>query len=135
MTQQERPPRSEHDTESARALAVQLARACQEAKCEDVQVIDVRELSQITNYLVLATGTSDRQMRTAADDCEEIAEETGHRLFGRSLDPAATWIVLDFVDVVAHVFEPNTRTYYDMETLWGEGPRVEWNGGGRASRR
>jgi ribosome-associated protein len=129
MTDAERPPRSQDDAGTARALAIEVARAVHGARCDDVMVIDVREISQVTNYLVIATGTSDRQMRSAADDAEEVARQTGHRLFGRSADTASTWIVLDFVDVVTHIFEPNARAYYDLETLWGEGPRVEWSDG------
>lgn len=122
------------DDRDARALAVDVARTLHDSRCEDVVVIDVRELSQVTDYLVVATGTSDRQMRSAADDAEEIAEETGHKAFGRSVDAASTWIILDFVDVVTHIFEPNTRAYYDLETLWGEGPQVDWGDGRRGPR-
>lgn len=131
MTDEPRPRRSEPASERAQALAVSIARALHDARCEDVVVIDVREISQVTNYLVLASGASDRQMRSAADDSVEAAGETGDRLFGRSADEASTWIVMDFVDVVAHIFEPNTRAYYDLETLWGDGPRVEWGDGRR----
>lgn len=131
MPDDQRPLKSEPDSERARALAVSIARALHDARCEDVVIIDVRELSQVTNYLVVATGTSDRQMRSAADDAEEAAAETGDRLFGSNADDASTWIVLDFVDVVTHIFEPNTRAYYDLETLWGDGPRVVWGDGRR----
>ena len=126
------PAMSAARVEEARLLAVETARALSDAKCEDIEIIDVTALSQVMNFLVVATGTSDRQMRSAADDAVEAAEAIGERLFGRSLDPAATWIVVDFVDVVLHVFEPNARAYYDLETLWGDGPRISWRRDGDA---
>lgn len=125
-------PLSAARLEDARRLAVDAARALVDAKCEDIEVIDVSELSQVMNFLVVATGTSDRQMRSAADDAKEAAEALGEHVFGRSADPAATWIVMDFVDVVVHIFEPNARAYYDLETLWGDGPRVSWRRDGEA---
>jgi len=131
MTESTRVGPKGTDDRDARALAIDVARALADGRCEDVVIIDVRELSQVTDYLVMATGTSDRQMRSAADDAEEVGKETGHTVFGRSVDQASTWIILDFVDVVTHIFEPNTRAYYDLETLWGEGPRVEWGDGRR----
>jgi ribosome-associated protein len=127
------PPLPAARLEEARRLAVDAARALADAKCEDIEVIDVSELSQVMNFLVIATGTSDRQMRSAADDAKEAAEDLGERVFGRSADPAATWIVMDFVDVVVHIFEPNARAYYDLETLWGDGPRVSWRRNGEVA--
>jgi ribosome-associated protein len=134
MTQQPQPDQPGDAHGDRPALGVELARALHDAKCSDVMVIDVRGLSQVTDHIVVATGSSDRQMRSAGDDAEEAAGALGHKLFGRSVDAAASWIVLDFVDVVVHIFEPNTRAYYDLETLWGDGPRVEWQrpGGQRA---
>ena len=120
--------------EQARRVAVDIARALSDAKCDDVVVTDVGDLSQVMNFLVVASGTSDRQMRSAADDAKDAAEAMGERLFGKSVDAAATWIVMDFVDVVAHIFEPNARAYYDLETLWGDGERVAWKRNGRQAR-
>jgi ribosome-associated protein len=110
----------------ARATAIVMARAAADARCEDVAVIDVRGLSQLTDYIVIASGTSDRQMRTAAEDAVEAAEESGERVFGVSADDGAHWIVVDLVDVVLHLFEPAARAHYDLESLWGDGPRVRW---------
>jgi len=110
----------------ARATAVAMARAVADAKCDDVLVIDVRGLSQLTDYIVIASGSSDRQMRTAAQEATEAAEGAGERVFGVSADDGAHWIVVDLVDVVLHLFEPAARAHYDLESLWGDGPRVPW---------
>jgi len=111
----------------ARRVALAAAEGLDEARCEDITVIDVRGLSQVTDYIVIASGTSDRQMRTAADKAQEAVEALGVETFRSARDPSSTWIVLDFVDVVVHVFEPATRAHYDLEMLWGDGPRVPWS--------
>ena len=109
-----------------RRVAIAAARGLDGARCEDVAIIDVRGLSQVTDYIVIGSGTSDRQMRTAADKAQEAVEALGAETFRSTRDPSSTWIVLDFVDVVVHIFEPATRAHYDIEMLWGDGPRVPW---------
>ena len=94
-----------------------------------VVVMDVSGLSPVTDYMVVATGTSPRQMRTAADDAQELGEPNGHRALARSEDPTGTWILMDFVDVVVHVFSQEARMYYDLDGLWGDAPRVPWERG------
>lgn len=114
-----------HDSVAERA-AVAAARGLDEARCEDIAVIDVRRISQVTDFIVIGSGTSDRQMRTAADKAQESVEALGEQTFRSSRDPSSTWIVLDFVDVVVHIFEPAARAHYDLEMLWGDGPRIDW---------
>ena len=87
-------------------------------RCEDVRLLDVRGLSQICDFILVASGTSDRQMRSVAEDMEELAEEVGYQRFRVTGDSLDTWIVVDFVDVVVHLFEPGRRRYYDLENLW-----------------
>lgn len=120
------PTRSRADPALTRTFAVQAARMLHDDRCEDVIVLDVRELSQVCDYLVLASGTSDRQISSAADDVAEMAEQMQTPVLRRNQDPRATWIVLDTLDVVVHVFEPQVRAHYDLELLWGDAPHVEW---------
>lgn len=87
-------------------------------------VLDVREVSPLTDYLVLATGTSDRQMRGVAKEIEELGNNGDQHVMSRSLD--TNWILLDYVDVVVHLFEQDSRMFYDLDSLWGDAPRVEW---------
>ncbi|MEC9373783.1 MAG: ribosome silencing factor [Planctomycetota bacterium] len=117
---------SPEEQERARKVALAIATALDESNCEDILVLDVRRLSQVTDFLVIASGASDRQMRTAARKAEEAAEELGDGLFRQNADTATTWVVLDFVNVVAHIFEPTVRGYYDLEMLWGDAERLEW---------
>lgn len=120
---------STSDPEQVRAFAVEAARLASDDKCEDVVLLDVRQLSQLSDYLVICSGTSDRQMRTVADEVEELGARMGFPLFRRDIDDRTTWVVVDCVDVVVHVFEPNTRAHYDLEMLWADAPRLEWERG------
>lgn len=107
-------------------FAVEAARLASDNKCEDVVVLDLRGRSSVTDFFVIATGTSDRQMASTADHVEEYARSHGVRLLnGRRLDSPA-WVLLDFIDVVIHVFDREHREFYDLELLWGDAPRVDW---------
>lgn len=122
------------DTSQARALAVEVARTLADDKCEQIEILDVSARSQVTDFLVIATGTSDRQMRSAADDAAELAKRHENSAYRRSQDDRDTWIVLDCIDVVVHIFEPNTRAFYNLEHLWQDAPRVPWERPGRDNR-
>jgi ribosome-associated protein len=110
----------------ARAFAIEAARTLDDEKCTDVTVIDVRGLSQVTDYLVIGNGTSERQMRSVLLHVEEQGAALGFPAFRSHSDPRSNWLLADCVDVVIHLFEPNARAYYDLEMLWGDGARVEW---------
>lgn len=118
--------RSTTDSSQIRDFAIALARSLADNKCEHIVILDVRELSQVSEYIIVATGTSDRQMNSAIDHLEEIATENGFPTFRTNKDDRSTWLLADFVDVVAHLFEPNTRAHYDLETMWGDAPRLAW---------
>ncbi len=113
--------------DSAKQLAIDLARLAEDDKCVDVTVMDLRGLSGVTDFFVIGTGTSDRQMRTVADHMIEHGKRRNDPPFGVSGQESATWILIDFVDVVVHVFTPEHRNYYDLELLWGDAPRIEWS--------
>jgi len=97
-----------------------------DTRSTDVRVLDLRGLSPVCDYMVLATGTSPRQMRTVADDVRELAEERGHRVLGGSTGTGENWTAIDLVDVVVHLFSAEARSYYDLENLWGDAVQVEW---------
>ena len=118
------------DEKNAKAveLAVRLAREADATTCEDVIIMDVRGISPVTDYFVVATGSSARQLRSVADSIEQVADEYGERPLGTEGHDDARWILLDFVDVVVHLFDPPSRAHYDLELLWGDAPRVDWGG-------
>ena len=113
-------------------LAIEIARLFHDDKCTEVVVLDVRGMSPLTDYLVVGSGTSERQMASVLDHAVEIVEKRGGRAFGVTKDAGTLWLIADFVDVVAHLFEPNTRAVYDLEMLWGDARRVEWERAKRA---
>jgi ribosome-associated protein len=120
------PAISTSDPAVTLSFAVAAAQSLSDDKCDDVIILDVRELSQVTDYIVIGTGTSDRQMHSALTSIEGIGRAQGFPVFRSSDDDRATWLLADFVDVVVHVFEPNTRAHYDLEMLWGDAVRVPW---------
>ncbi len=89
-------------------------------------LLDVRGLSQVCDFVLIASGTSDRQMKSLADELKDLGEELGHTVFRSNRDTGLTWIVIDFVDLVVHLFEPEQRAYYDLESLWSDALQVPW---------
>jgi len=118
--------RSTADPESTREFAIGIARTLSDSKCSDVVLLDVRGRSQVSDFVVIASGTSQRQMRAAAQDVEDLGKARGQHPYRTSADDSSTWIVVDFVEIVAHLFEPDQRLYYDLELLHADGRRIDW---------
>ena len=110
----------------AKAFAAAAAKVAAERHCSDIVVLDLRGISPATDYFVIVTGTSDRQMRTVADEIRAAAKGQGLGLFGRAGYEQARWILLDFIDVVVHIFDQPYRDYYDLELLWGDAERIDY---------
>lgn len=108
----------------AKTFALSAASLAAERHCTDIVVLDLRGISPATDYFMIATGTSDRQMRSVADEICEAAREQGIQRFGRAGYEQARWILLDFIDVVVHIFDAEYRDYYDLELLWGDAKRL-----------
>lgn len=113
------------ELDEARAFAIRSAQSLIHDKCTDVVVIDVTDMSPVTGFIVVGSGTSARQMKSALEELEEIAEESGTKAYHISTDNDSIWLLADFVDVVVHLFEPNARAHYDLEGLWFAGERLE----------
>ena len=122
--------KSTQQRQQARAFAIEAARLLADRHCEDVLVLDVHGLSQVCDIVLIGSGTSDRQMKSLASELEDLAEEHGETVFRSNRDSGATWIIIDFVDVVAHLFEPNQRAYYDLEQLWSDATKIPWKRNG-----
>jgi len=108
----------------ARAFALAAAKVAAERHCTDIVVLDLKGKSPATDYFVIATGTSDRQMRTVADEISEAARKQDFQRFGRAGYEQGRWILLDFIDVVIHIFDSEYRDYYDLELLWGDAEKL-----------
>ncbi len=118
--------RTEASSESALRLAIDAARIASDSRSADLVVLDLRGVSPVTDYFVIGTGTSGRQMRSVAEEIIAHGKRVGERVWKSAGLDSGTWIVLDFVDVVVHLFDREQRSYYDLELIWGEAPRVDW---------
>jgi ribosome-associated protein len=110
---------------SARSFALAAAKVADERHCSDIVVLDLRGKSPATDFFVIVTGTSDRQMRTVADEICEAARERGWQRFGSAGYEQGRWILLDFIDVVIHIFDAEYRDYYALELLWGDAKKLK----------
>ena len=111
--------------EDSRRTAVSAARAALEKKAEEVVVLDLRGVSGYTDFLVIGSGTNERQLEAIADGVEKELTAQGHRVIGSEGQRGGRWVLLDFGDVVVHVFHGDDRTHYDLEGLWADAPRIE----------
>jgi len=112
--------------QDTKSFVLAIAELAEGRRCTEITILDLRGKSPATDYYVIATGTSDRQMRTVADEISQHAREHGLQRFGRAGYDQARWILLDYVDVIIHLFDSEYRDYYDLELLWGDAQRVEW---------
>ena len=87
--------------------------------------LEVGPLLVVTDYFVLATGSNDRQVATIAQEVEKRLKEAGTRAIGREGEREGRWVLLDFGDLVVHVFQPEEREFYRLERLWSDAPRLE----------
>jgi ribosome-associated protein len=118
--------KAEDRTTAARQFAVEAARLAADTHCHSVVVLDVRGISPVTDFFILATGTSPRQMRSVADEIAELGQKHSYAPLSTNGYEGHAWILVDFVDVVLHIFSGDARTYYDLDNLWGDAQRVEW---------
>jgi ribosome-associated protein len=112
--------------DDALVFACAVARIADAHKTENVAVLDLRGLSSLTNFFVLGTGTSDRQMNAVLDHVEVHAKSVQRTAFSVSNTRSTTWVLADYVDVIIHLFDAAHREYYDLDGLWGDAPRVHW---------
>ena len=102
------------------AMRDTVVQSLEDAKGIDIKVLDVRKLTDITDYMVVATGTSDRHVKTLSDRVLEFMAENQWKPLGMEGEDGRDWILVDFVDVVVHIMREKTRSHYDLESLWDE---------------
>jgi ribosome-associated protein len=109
----------------SRKLALLCRELADDRKAEDIVILDVRELSSVTDYFVIVSGTSEPHLRAIVDEITDKLRED-YRVRPRAVDGTlhTAWVVLDFFDVIVHVMRRDVRERYDLETLWGDAPRV-----------
>jgi ribosome-associated protein len=116
------------------ALALLAARVAEETRGGEIRVLDLRALTPVVDYFVIATGTSRRQMHAMADEIEKVVkQELQDRKRGGEGYEEGRWIVLDYGDVMVHLFDPEARGYWDLEGLWSDAGRVPLPDAGAAA--
>jgi ribosome-associated protein len=110
----------------SKKLALLCRELADQKKAENIVILDMRALTTVTDYFVICTGTSEPHLRAIVHEItDKLREQHNHR--PRAIDGSlpATWIVLDYLDVMVHVMRSDTRERYDLEGLWGDAPRVK----------
>jgi len=99
--------------------------ALEDAKTQNIAVLDVRKISDFTDYMVIATGTSNRHVQSSADKVAETLRDHGVRRVGIEGQQLGDWVLIDFGDVVVHIMREQTRDFYNLEKLWSDAKRIE----------
>jgi ribosome-associated protein len=117
-----RPTATPDAIEAARAAAA----AIDDKNGEDILLLDLSSLLVVTDVFVVASGTSNRHVRTLVDEAEEALKTLGKRPLRREGVDHGEWVLLDYGDVVIHVFDRPTRAYYELERLWADAPMIDF---------
>jgi ribosome-associated protein len=110
----------------SRDLARLAAQSAAGKQGQDITILDVGDLISITDFFVIVSGSSERQLATIAEEVEAALKPEGVRPLRREGESGARWLLLDFVDFVVHVFHEQEREFYRLENLWRDAPVVEW---------
>ena len=109
----------------AEQMRQEIVQALVDAKGQEIKVLDVRQITDFTDYMIIASGNSSRHVQTLADKICVHMKELGLMPIGREGEAVGDWVLVDFGDVVAHLMRPQVRDLYNLEKLWGDGARVE----------
>lgn len=111
--------------EISRKMAKLAIEALEDKKAEDIKVIDISEVSVIADYFIIAGGTNRSQIQALADNVDEKLGRAGHPSKQVEGYDTANWILMDFGDVIVHVFDKENRLLYDLERIWRDGEQVD----------
>lgn len=106
-------------------MAIELARALDSKKGQDIKVLKTEELTTLADYFVLCTATSSTQVKAMSDACEEAMESQGEQVHHIEGHRGGTWLLMDFSSVVVHIFTDEARKFYDLERLWSDAQMVD----------
>ncbi|MBN1517380.1 ribosome silencing factor [Candidatus Sumerlaeota bacterium] len=106
--------------------AIEMARIADQEKAEDVMILDMRGLVNFTDFFVLCNGHTRTHQRRIGNAIEKALKDRGHKCFNSAGYRDTDWVVLDFSDIVVHIFTEETRGFYALERLWADAEAVEW---------
>jgi ribosome-associated protein len=112
--------------EVAENRAFLCARVAEDNKGRDILVLDMREVTPLYDYFVIATGASRRQIHAIVEEIDDAMEAEGDRRLGIEGYESSKWVVQDYGDIVVHVFDQSAREYYGLEELWADAPKLDW---------
>ena len=110
-----------------RDFAIEAAKIARNMNCTEITVVDLRGKSPATDYFVIATGTSSLQARSVSDEICKLAKDSDLVRFGQAGYEQGRWILIDFVNVVVHLFDAEYREYYNLEMLWGDAEKIAFD--------
>ena len=107
-------------------LAKKIVKALDDKKAQSIELIDITEISQLADYFIICTGTSSTQVKALADEVEFQVGAQPHDIgYHKEGYSTANWILLDYKDVIVHIFFGETRDFYNLEHLWSDGKKVD----------
>lgn len=119
----------EGDRAASEEFAIEVARMAADRNCSKIIVLDLNKRSPVARYFVIATGTSSQQVRSVSEEIAVYGKQNGNRPYGNAGLQEGRWAIVDFVDIIVHIFDAEYRNFYDLEMLWGDAPRVDWESG------
>ena len=114
---------------NSKLKAVAIAKACSEKKALDVTIVDMRKMSGVCDYFVIASGTSTTQVRAISENIARRIKEKHERVRHTEGEREGSWVLIDCQDVVGHVFLEKIRRFYDLESLWAKAPQARFRDG------
>ena len=111
--------------EQSREMAKLACEALADKKGEDIRVIDIAGISVLADYFIIANGTNESQVRALVDNVEETLGKAGYEVKQREGYGLGNWVLLDFGDIIVHVFDRENRVFYDLERIWRDGKQVD----------
>ncbi|MBI5182628.1 MAG: ribosome silencing factor [Nitrospirae bacterium] len=102
------------------------ATAAKDKKAEDIVILDVRKISSITDYFIICTAASNKQLKAVYENIDRVISQAGEGLHHVEGLESARWTLIDSYDVIIHIFNADTREYYSLERLWGDAPRLRF---------
>lgn len=104
-----------------------IVKALDEKKAVDIRVLKIDEITSLADCFVICNGTSTTHVKTLADECEVATDKLGYKVHHREGMDSGSWILLDYGDIIVHIYNKDTRNYYSLEKLWKDGTEIEIN--------
>ena len=129
MAKEKKNPASQGSTKSVQASsrdkAIRIASLASDKKASGLVIMEMKDLTSYADYFVICTAESSTQIKAISDNIVENMQKEGQRPLSVEGLSQSKWVLLDYADVIAHIFDPDTRLFYDLEKLWLDAPRIE----------